>query len=94
MRTKRKHLEAGLNIPIVHIPYFLPKPQKTDDEESSQGLMLSNRPYFLFVGRLEKIKGLHNIIPVFKRIRKYDLLIAGDGEFVSKRTPAGRTAVS
>ena len=82
--TRRKHMDDGLNIPIVHIPYFLPKPEKTDDEGSSQDLMFGDRPYFLFVGRLEKIKGLQNIIPVFKRIRKYDLLIAGDGEFESK----------
>ena len=79
--TRRKHLEAGLNIPIVHIPYFLPRPEKTDNERFPQDPLLNNKPYFLFVGRLEKIKGLQNIIPVFKRIKKYDLLIAGDGEF-------------
>jgi glycosyltransferase involved in cell wall biosynthesis len=41
----------------------------------------SDRPYFLFVGRLEKIKGLQDLIPVFKRHGQYDLLIAGDGEY-------------
>jgi glycosyltransferase involved in cell wall biosynthesis len=37
------------------------------------------RPYFLFVGRLERIKGLDDVIPVFERYADADLLIAGDG---------------
>lgn len=37
------------------------------------------RPYFLFVGRLEKIKGLQDVIPVFKDDPVADLLVAGDG---------------
>jgi glycosyltransferase involved in cell wall biosynthesis len=37
------------------------------------------RPYFLFVGRLEKLKGLDDVIPVFREIPDADLLIAGDG---------------
>ncbi len=75
--TLKKHLEAGLDIPIQHLPYFLPTPanEKITPQESSE------RPYFLFVGRLEEIKGVQNIIPVFKNQEKYDLLVAGDGEY-------------
>jgi glycosyltransferase involved in cell wall biosynthesis len=75
--TLHKHLEAGLDIPIRHLPYFLPTSttEKVAPQESSE------RPYFLFVGRLEEIKGVQNIIPVFKNQDKYDLLIAGDGEY-------------
>jgi len=79
--TKTKHLEQGLKIPIVHIPYFLPKPLENHKKCFSADLALSGRPYFLFVGRLEKIKGLQNLIPVFKKNDEYDLLIAGDGEY-------------
>ena len=75
--TLRKHLEMGLEIPMRHIPYFLPKPPEDDIPLKET----SERPYFLFVGRLEKIKGLQNVIPVFKERLEYDLLIAGDGVY-------------
>jgi glycosyltransferase involved in cell wall biosynthesis len=39
----------------------------------------SPEPYFLFVGRLEKIKGLQTLIPVFRDYNKARLLIAGTG---------------
>lgn len=76
--TLNKHLEMGLDIPIQQMPYFLPTPPET---ENAQAEANSSRPYFLFVGRLEQIKGVQNIIPVFKNQSKYDLLIAGDGEY-------------
>ena len=37
------------------------------------------RPYFFFAGRLERIKGLDDVIPVFEHYRDADLVIAGDG---------------
>jgi glycosyltransferase involved in cell wall biosynthesis len=40
-----------------------------------------DRPYFLFVGRLEKLKGLDDVLPVFRETPDVDLLIAGDGEY-------------
>jgi glycosyltransferase involved in cell wall biosynthesis len=79
--TKNKHHEFGLNIPITHIPYFLPKLKKHAHEPQSESKSVHNRPYFLFVGRLEKIKGLQYLIPTFKRYDNYDLLIAGDGTY-------------
>jgi glycosyltransferase involved in cell wall biosynthesis len=76
--TLQKHHEMGLNIPMVHIPYFLPEsPAFTGAEHSSP----HPRDYFLFVGRLEKIKGLQNLIPLFRKHPEYDLLIAGEGNF-------------
>jgi glycosyltransferase involved in cell wall biosynthesis len=38
-------------------------------------------PYFLFVGRLEKLKGLQEIIPLFRRYSRAQLWIAGTGNF-------------
>jgi glycosyltransferase involved in cell wall biosynthesis len=76
--TLQKHLEDGLNIPIKHLPYFLPMPPETENTAAKE---TPERPYFLFVGRLEEIKGVQNIIPVFQNQEKYDLLIAGDGEY-------------
>ena len=79
--TKKKHLENGLDIPIIHIPYFLPQTEKNEDTYRALISSSNDRPYFFFVGRLEKIKGLQNLIPVFKKHRKYDLLVAGDGTY-------------
>lgn len=77
--TLQKHLEMGLDIPIKHMPYFLPVPAEAPDTAQTEENL--GKPYFLFVGRLEKIKGVQNIIPVFEKNDKYDLLIAGDGEY-------------
>jgi glycosyltransferase involved in cell wall biosynthesis len=38
-------------------------------------------PYFLFVGRLEKLKGLQNLIPLFKEYPHAQLWIAGTGTY-------------
>ncbi len=78
--TLRKHLEDGLDIPIRHLPYFLPAPKETENLHPVPK-QTPVRPFFLFVGRLEKIKGVQNIIPIFQNQEKYDLLIAGDGEY-------------
>ena len=39
------------------------------------------RPYFLVVGRLEKLKGIQDVIPTFTRGEGPDLLIVGDGAY-------------
>jgi glycosyltransferase involved in cell wall biosynthesis len=39
------------------------------------------RPYFLFVGRLEALKGLQEVIPLFGEDVPADLLIAGTGAY-------------
>lgn len=74
--TLHKHLEMGLDIPIRHLPYFLPSPP-----ENLGTSEVDARPFFLFVGRLEEIKGVQNLIPVFQKQANFDLLIAGDGEY-------------
>jgi glycosyltransferase involved in cell wall biosynthesis len=76
--TLQKHLEMGLDIPMRHLPYFLAHPSQTGNGQTEEK---AERPFFLFVGRLEQIKGLQNLIPVFKERPEYDLLIAGDGEY-------------
>jgi glycosyltransferase involved in cell wall biosynthesis len=77
--TLRKHIEMGLDIPIKHMPYFLPTPK--DSKERAQPNDPNQRPFFLFVGRLELIKGVQNIIPSFRKQDKFDLVIAGDGNY-------------
>ena len=48
------------------------------------------RPYFLFVGRLEKIKGLDDVIPLFAEDIGADLLITGDGEYAGRLKALGQ----
>jgi glycosyltransferase involved in cell wall biosynthesis len=75
--TLKKHLEDGLQIPIRHMPYFLPAPKIGGSQIKNE----RERPFFLFVGRLERIKGVQNLIPAFRRKSEFVLLIAGDGEY-------------
>lgn len=74
--AKRKHHELGLNVPITHIPHFL-----STSEKNEYNAFQCSRPYFLFVGRLEKIKGLQNLIVLFRKYKECDLLVAGDGGY-------------
>jgi glycosyltransferase involved in cell wall biosynthesis len=75
--TRRKHLEMGLKVdaPIVHIPNFLPRPSPPPVVDRIRHA----RPYFLFAGRLERIKGAHVLVETFRRYDAADLLIAGLG---------------
>jgi glycosyltransferase involved in cell wall biosynthesis len=80
--TKRKHHERGLDVPIAHIPHFVPT--AASSEECAENLFYPhNRPYFLFVGRLEKMKGVQNLLAVFRHYTPCDLLVAGDGEYAA-----------
>jgi glycosyltransferase involved in cell wall biosynthesis len=76
---KEKHLEMGFKAPIVHLPYFVP--DMNDGFESAQNGTPENKPYFLFVGRLEKLKGAQTLIPVFRNYPKARLLVAGTGNY-------------
>ncbi len=79
--TIKKHHESGLKIPFIYMPYFLPLSEERSYENEMEDEEKPYEPYFLFVGRLEKIKGLQNLIPVFKDYSGAKLLIAGDGEY-------------
>ncbi len=70
------HRQMNLGVPIVHIPHFVPPP---DAAAPTRLRDTPTSPYFLFVGRLEKLKGLQTLIPVFRRYRKAQLWIAGSG---------------
>lgn len=75
--TRDKHREFGLAVeaPFVHIPNFLPRPAPATRDEGRP----HPRPYFLFAGRLERIKGAHVLVEAFRDYRAADLLIAGLG---------------
>lgn len=73
--SRRKHAEFGFPREMEVLPYFLP-----DADPHRLGPPPHDRPYFLFVGRLERIKGLDDVIPVFGRMAGADLLVAGAGD--------------
>ena len=75
--TIEAHRERGLPLRAVHLPHFTPPP----GEETSQAADLPAEPYFLFVGRLEKLKGLQTLIPIFRRYGAARLLVAGTGTY-------------
>ena len=89
--SRDKHAEFGLRQKMEVLPYFLP-PLAGAPPEPFDG---HPRPYFLFVGRLEKIKGLQDVFPAMDRIEGADLLILGDGDYAGelKRLAAGNERI-
>ena len=59
------------------LPYFLPT---LPPVAPASGNAPHPRPYFFFAGRLERIKGLDDVIPLFGSYPDADFVIAGDGE--------------
>jgi glycosyltransferase involved in cell wall biosynthesis len=59
-------------------------PQPVPDEAADEGGPAAEaaphpRPYLIFVGRLERLKGLDDVLPLFRGGEGPDLLIAGTG---------------
>lgn len=73
----------GFPVPVHHLPDFLPASNDAD-VEGHPDPPVHPRPYFLFVGRLEKIKGVQVLIDLFRDYRAADLLIAGAGMYESE----------
>jgi glycosyltransferase involved in cell wall biosynthesis len=83
------HQARGFTLPIVHLPHFLSRAEA----EGSAGAVepVFRRPYFLYAGRLERLKGVDVLVEQFRSYRGGDLLIAGDGASSSdlRRQAAG-----
>lgn len=79
--SAENHRRFGFAPEMRVLPSFLPNaPNLPAPKPRADG----ERPYALFVGRLEKLKGLQDIIPAFKARAELDLIIIGDGEFRSE----------
>jgi glycosyltransferase involved in cell wall biosynthesis len=76
--TAAKHAERGFPRPVGHLPYFV---ERSDHDWQSPGPRPQERPYVLFVGRLEVIKGLQTVLPLWDQIPDLDLLVAGTGNY-------------
>jgi len=76
--TAAMHAERGFSRPVEHLPNFI---DRVDDDWQSPGPRPQEKPYFLYVGRLELIKGLQTLIPLWSRVEGHDLLVAGTGSY-------------
>lgn len=76
--TAGMHRERGFPQPVGHLPYFI---DRVDQDWLMPGPRPQERPYLLFVGRLEAIKGLQTLIALWDRVPDFDLLVAGTGTY-------------
>ncbi len=74
--ARGSHLSNGFPAPIRCLPHFLADPQASVSSEQ-----VHQRPYFLFVGRLEKIKGVQVLLELFRHFKEADLIIVGNGNY-------------
>ena len=77
--------ERGFTHPIRHLPLFVPEPPVVGEAPPEA------RPYFLFAGRLERLKGVQTLLEVFAKYDSAELVIAGDGDYAGelKRQASG-----
>jgi glycosyltransferase involved in cell wall biosynthesis len=73
--SRDKHHEFGFLRDMEVLPGFVRDPGPPPQFAATS----SGRPYFLFVGRLESIKGLEDVIDAFATFEEADLIVAGEG---------------
>jgi glycosyltransferase involved in cell wall biosynthesis len=78
--TAAMHAQRGFSQPVDHLPYFI---DRVDADWQNPGPRPQEKPYFLFVGRLEVIKGLQTLIDVWPGV-EFDLLVAGSGTYAAE----------
>jgi len=90
--TVEMHAKRGFRRPLAHLPYFI---DRVDRDWKEPAPRPQERPYFLFVGRLELIKGLQTLIEIWSKVPEFDLLVAGTGDYEAdlRRMAAGRPNV-
>jgi glycosyltransferase involved in cell wall biosynthesis len=71
-----RHRADGIARPMVHLPHFVP-----DADVGTTALEgpPEARPFFLYVGRLESLKGVQDLLRLFEDYAHADLVIAGAG---------------
>ena len=79
--TADEHARRGLRLPVRVLPYFLADEETEVDGERE---FEHPRPYFLFVGRLERLKGIETLLEVFRDYDRADLVIAGNGRLARR----------
>ncbi len=77
--TLEAHRARGFTAPMRHLPYFHAEHER--DPTGSDPGSDPARPYFLYVGRLERLKGVQVLIDVFRDYREADLIVVGEGTY-------------
>lgn len=77
--ARESHIRNGFPAPIKVLPHFIPDAFTENDGNGTAEA--DSRQYFMFAGRLEKLKGAQVLIEQFQSFKKADLLIAGTGEY-------------
>jgi glycosyltransferase involved in cell wall biosynthesis len=73
--SRAKHRQMGFGPDMEVLPLFLADPERAAEPPATP----HGAPYFLFVGRLERLKALDEVIPLFRDGTGPDLLVAGTG---------------
>jgi glycosyltransferase involved in cell wall biosynthesis len=76
--TAKMHADRGFPRQVEHLPNFI---DRVDQDWQAPGPRPQAGAYFLFVGRLERIKGLQTLIALWDRVPPYDLLVVGEGSY-------------
>lgn len=71
-----RHRAAGITRPMQQLPDLVDEPRPTTQAGAQAP---PEKPYFLFAGRLEKLKGVHDLLTLFADYRAADLLVVGAG---------------
>jgi glycosyltransferase involved in cell wall biosynthesis len=70
-------LAQGFPAPIRVLPHFIADEETQVADDSAPAA--PNRPFFLYVGRLERLKGVHSLVERFRGLHYADLKIVGAG---------------
>ena len=74
--TMEMHAARGFTRPLQYFPSFT---DRSDADWQEPGPRPHARPYYLFVGRLEPIKGLDDLLEAWRAVEHADLLVVGSG---------------
>ena len=72
-----QHRDQGIDRPMHVLPHFVPDP--IPEGPAVGPAVAPGRPYFLYVGRLERLKGVEDLVRIFSTYDAADLVVVGQG---------------
>lgn len=86
------HAARGFRHAMAHLPNFA---ERADEDWRRPPPSPHDRPYFLYVGRLEALKGIQVLVDAWREVTDWDLLVAGAGSLEPslRRQAAGNPRV-
>ena len=79
---ERRFAGAGFGRPVQYLPNFAPSIDSAEPlTPNAPSVQKDDGSYFLYVGRLESIKGVQTILPLFRSGVAGTLIIAGTGAY-------------